>query len=818
MYRNLLKAVFLVAAVTVCITAAVINPVMAATVPHPADVNADFAILMSEAIGYLAGWQQGSNPMDYAIRAAYLWQRGESYVYNSAEAPPLCWELAPPVEGEGEPITPGELVEVPAGTFRMGRTSAGDDALYGSDSELPVHDVYLDAYSIGKYEVTNQEYCDVLNWALAQGRLKDQGGAPWPGSGKIYAGDYRYIIVDITRTECHIEYVDGVFQPKNRPGLPDSTAYSMGMHPMVALSWYGAVAYCNWLSEMQELTPWYDMTAANWPLTMLPVTDGYRLPTEAEWECAAAWDGSKHWIYGFTGDTLTGNDQCNYNVNNPMGLGGRALTSPIGWFDGINISPNGEVQTLESPSPSGAFDMSGNVWEWCQDWYGAYSEGMQTNPAGPATGIQRVLRGGSFENTADSCRSAKRDMREPDKTPYMCGFRIVYATAAVPVEGEIEGEVPVEGEAPVEGEVVEGETAEGEIEGEVPVEGEIEGEGEVEGEIPVEIPEMLSVTEGSFDMGRPYAWSVIWPSEGEPEQTDELPVHSVSLDAYEIGQYEVTNQQYCDVLTWALEQGYLRDLAGDVWQGTGSVYATLGEPYILVNLDRTECNIQYIDGAFHPKSRTGLPEITSYSMGNHPMVTVSWYGAVAYCNWLSEIEGLTPCYDMATENWDLITAPPTSGGYRLPTEAEWERAAAWDGSKHWIFGCSSDTLTNTQCNFYLDALGNPLGLAVKPFPSPVGWFDGVTISPNGEVQTVDGTSPAGAYDMSGNVWEWCQDWYDAYTAEAQTNPTGPAAGTERVLRGGSFEDLFGFCRSAERDKRGPDKTPYMRGFRIARTP
>jgi hypothetical protein len=62
-------------------------------VPHPADVNEDWSISMSEAIACLAGWQQGSNPMEYAIRAAYLWQNGEDYTYNSEEAEPLCWEL-----------------------------------------------------------------------------------------------------------------------------------------------------------------------------------------------------------------------------------------------------------------------------------------------------------------------------------------------------------------------------------------------------------------------------------------------------------------------------------------------------------------------------------------------------------------------------------------------------------------------------------------------------------------------------------------------------------------------------------------------------
>ncbi len=63
--------------------------------PHPADLNEDFRVVLSEAIAYLAGWQQGSNPIAYAIRAAYLWQNGENYIYDSAEAPPLCWALVP---------------------------------------------------------------------------------------------------------------------------------------------------------------------------------------------------------------------------------------------------------------------------------------------------------------------------------------------------------------------------------------------------------------------------------------------------------------------------------------------------------------------------------------------------------------------------------------------------------------------------------------------------------------------------------------------------------------------------------------------------
>src|SRR5208283_1837220 len=172
-------------------------------------------------------------------------------------------------------------------------------------------------------------------------------------------------------------------------------------------------------------------------------------------------------------------------------------------------------------------------------------------------------------------------------------------------------------------------------------------------------------------------------------------------------------------------------------------------------------------------------------------------------------------------------APPTSGGYRLPTEAEWERAAAWDGSKHWIYGFTSDTnASNNQCNDYWSstpsdyssyAYVNPLGLTGYPYTSPVGWFNGTHISPNGNVTTVNSVSPVGCYDMSGDVWEWCGDWYGAYDSGPDTNPTGPITGSYRVYRGGGWYDYFIGCRSAFRNyinAAGPDNDF---GFRLARS-
>jgi len=241
---------------------------------------------------------------------------------------------------------------------------------------------------------------------------------------------------------------------------------------------------------------------------------------------------------------------------------------------------------------------------------------------------------------------------------------------------------------------------------------------------------------------------------------------------------------------------------------------------VIVIFTSGDCNLQYSGGVFTPKTRVGLPGSTNYATDTHPVVRISWYGAVAFCNWLSQWQGLTPCYDMDTVNWPLTVAPPTPGGYRLPTEAEWERAAAWDGSKHWIYGFTNDTLTGKNRANYYDSNPNhvnPLGLTTQPYTSPDGWFNGTNMSPNGSVATLNSVSPVGAYDMSGNVFEWCHDWYGAYGSGPQTNPTGPGTGTNRILRGGSWGDSPNYSRSALRGTFPPYGTGGNNGLRIARS-
>ncbi|MCP4590171.1 MAG: formylglycine-generating enzyme family protein, partial [bacterium] len=212
----------------------------------------------------------------------------------------------------------------------------------------------------------------------------------------------------------------------------------------------------------------------------------------------------------------------------------------------------------------------------------------------------------------------------------------------------------------------------------------------------------------------------------------------------------------------------------------------------------------YSGGVFVSESRDSL------SMRDHPVVEISWFGAVLYCNWLSEITGLTPVYETVT--W---TANFANDGYHLPTEAQWECAAAHDVAAptqdHWRYGQSSDSISSTDANYNGN---NPLSLTAYPYTSPVGYYDGA----NG---TTDSPSPVGAYDMSGNVWEWCHDWYGEsyYGVSPGTDPEGPPPDLFRVARGGGW--YFGgyFCRSAARVYHAPSSDYSLTiGFRVAQTP
>ena len=348
----------------------------------------------------------------------------------------------------------------------------------------------------------------------------------------------------------------------------------------------------------------------------------------------------------------------------------------------------------------------------------------------------------------------------------------------IPTEGESEGEAG-------EGEITEGESSEGEI------------MEEGEGENPP--GDLFSVPQGTFKMGRPY---------DDVGDSMELPVHTVSLDGYRIGKYEVTNREFVDALNWAYERKLLKNNEGTAYNG-GTIYA-YGQPIAETGETSSNAQILYSQSTFSIQMR---PDFNgqSLSMENHPVIMVSWYGAAAYCNWRSTMQGLQPCYD--TTDWTLNR--PARNGFRLPTEAEWERAAAWDGTRHWRYGITNDTNDPTWSN-HIEI--NPLWLKVYPYTSPAGWYDGIHPAQvrYPDIITQKAISPVGAYDMTGNVLEWCYDWYqgDYYAQSPDANPAGPAEGMFRVARGGSWSTSTPDCRTARRFRYVPASRENNLGFRV----
>ncbi len=334
---------------------------------------------------------------------------------------------------EAPPPPPGafaEFVSVPASTFTMGRTDTGDDATFGTDFEDPRHEVTLSAYEIGRFEVTNAQFAEVMNWALARGRIVASAeGDVYNTTGTLVlaptAGDPQPLAF-IADGTSDVEWTPAGFLPVTRPaaaGLED-----LGDHPVHNVTWYGAVAFCNFLSEREGRPRAYDLGA--WELVDaepgtpgVQYAAGYRLPTESEWERAAAWDGSRHWIYGVVADDLPTTRACLLN-NNPVGLAAPPFTSPVGFFDGSTTLTLTGQATVDSPSPVGAYDMAGNVWEWCHDRGGPYTAQPKTNPTGPAMGDTRTLRGGGWFSEAGNCRSAQRLEGLPFSRGSNLGFRL----------------------------------------------------------------------------------------------------------------------------------------------------------------------------------------------------------------------------------------------------------------------------------------------------------------------------------------------------------------------------------------------------------
>ena len=229
----------------------------------------------------------------------------------------------------------------------------------------------------------------------------------------------------------------------------------------------------------------------------------------------------------------------------------------------------------------------------------------------------------------------------------------------------------------------------------------------------------------------------------DQDEPGERPAHLVYLDSYYIDRYEVTNAQFTDFLN-----------------AVGETTSDLGET--LIDLHGRDVWIRRWGSTF---------ELTLQEYANHPVIQVSWYGARSYCEWAS---------------------------MRLPTEAEWEKAARGSDGRTYPWG---EDLPADRANYGFDGIYGDIG-GVKPVAS-----------------YPHGASPYGVHDMAGNVWEWVWDWWDRtyYTRSQLRNPQGPEVGANKVLRGGSWMLPKRYLRSSFRFGLVPTGTLRYVGFRCARS-
>jgi len=447
----------------------------------------------------------------------------------------------------------------------------------------------------------------------------------------------------------------------------------------------------------------------------------FQLPSEAQWEYACKAGSQTRYYFGDEESKL--GEYAWYEKNS-----GRK-THPVG---------------QKKPNDWGLYDMHGNAWEWCQDWYDKdyYANSPLDDPTGPATGTheQRVVRGGGcgFFNRSRRWSTSRSNLGARVHMDDV-GLRV----ALVPVDEALTAAETTRTTKQITNSIGMKLTL-------VPSGEFMMGSGE------------SSEHEAMF-FNRLYQQD-LWVRSAFQ---DELPQHRVRItQPFYLGTYHVTRGQF---------RQFVNDARFKTDEEKGGGLGPMG------------WNPEKMEYGFNRKF--SWHNVGFEQTDEHPVVSVSWNDAVAFCKWLSRKEGKS---------------------YRLPTEAEWEYACRAGTVTRYYSGDDPETLAK---------VGNVADAALKAkspnwkytirandgyvFTAPVGKF-----KPNA----------FGLYDMHGNVWQWCSDWYneDYYGKSATDNPIGPETGTLRIMRGGSWFDRPDSARSCDRGKCLPDCGSFQIGFRVVR--
>ncbi len=275
------------------------------------------------------------------------------------------------------------LVRVPAGTFRMG---SPDDDSFAKADEKPQHTVAVSAFYLSRYEVTRRQYRQFAEKMRHTPPAKRSG----PGGYTADKKGYEDTGTELTWQEPDIVQTDE--------------------HPVVCVSWNEAVEFCNWLSNKEDLQPCYTRVAGGRDWKCEFAANGYRLPTEAEWEYACRAGATSRYSNGDDPEKLAQVGKVSFRS------GEQQSTSPVGRF---------------RANAFGLYDMHGNAREWCWDRYAKYGAGagVETDPHGPDSGSARVLRGGSWRQGPKDCRCAARDKYTADNPGNSVGFRVARSRA-----------------------------------------------------------------------------------------------------------------------------------------------------------------------------------------------------------------------------------------------------------------------------------------------------------------------------------------------------------------------------------------------------